>query len=147
MATGKSVAVGTFVRDFFQFGVYKRTQGRITRQVTFFVVWGTACIAAWRLYETTVTMGGAWEWVRLVGAPMAVLLGAWGAFRLVNWTRFADFLISVEAEMNKVSWPSKGELIRSSLVVIFMIFALAVILFGFDILWKFLFRQVLGVLS
>ena len=30
---------------------------------------------------------------------------------------FADFLIAVEAEMNKVSWPTRHELIRASMVV------------------------------
>ena len=39
---------------------------------------------------------------------------------------FADFLIAVEAEMNKVSWPSRGELFRASIVVLVMIFVLAV---------------------
>ena len=41
------------------------------------------------------------------------LVGVWLGYRLVNIPRFADFLIAVEAEMNKVSWPSRGELIRS----------------------------------
>ena len=36
--------------------------------------------------------------------------------------QFADFLIAVEAEMTKVSWPSRGELVRSSIVVILVIF-------------------------
>ena len=45
---------------------------------------------------------------------------------------FADFLISVEAEMNKVSWPTRTELIRASIVVILMIFLLAAILFAYD---------------
>ena len=58
-----------------------------------------------------------------------------------------DFLIAVEADMNKVSWPSKGELIRSSVVVIFVIFMLAVVLFGYDVLWQYLFKNVLGVLK
>ena len=40
-------------------------------------------------------------------------LGLWVAFRLVNMPAFADFLIAVEAEMNKVSWPTRGELFRS----------------------------------
>ena len=31
---------------------------------------------------------------------------------------FADFLIAVEAEMNKVSWPTRTELFRGSMVVI-----------------------------
>ncbi len=45
---------------------------------------------------------------------------------------FADFLISVEGEMNKVSWPSRGELFRASLVVILVIFFLAALLFAYD---------------
>jgi preprotein translocase subunit SecE len=56
---------------------------------------------------------------------------------------FADFLISVEAEMSKVSWPTRGELIRASIVVILMIFFLAAILFGFDLVWRFLLEEVL----
>ena len=38
---------------------------------------------------------------------------------------FADFLISVEGEMNKVSHIAGGELFRASLVVILVIFFLA----------------------
>ena len=53
---------------------------------------------------------------------------------------------AVEAEMNKVSWPSKAELIRSSLVVIFVLFFLAVVLFGFDLVWGFLFEHI-GILK
>ena len=59
--------------------------------------------------------------------------------------RFADFLIAVEAEMAKVSWPTRGELFRSSLVVLFTIFALAAVLSVFDVLWNWLFRG-LGIL-
>jgi preprotein translocase subunit SecE len=64
----------------------------------------------------------------------------------VNIPRFADFLIAVEAEMNKVSWPARQELIRSSLVVIFVIFAMAIALFGFDLVWGGVFEW-LGVLQ
>lgn len=71
------------------------------------------------------------------GIPGAVLIaGLWFGYRVVNWPRFADFLIAVEAEMNKVTWPSKDELIRASIVVIFTIFFLAVALFLFDIVWQ-----------
>jgi preprotein translocase subunit SecE len=78
----------------------------------------------------------------------AVLLvgGMWVSFRVVNVPRFADFLIAVEAEMNKVSWPSKGELIRSSLVVIFVLFFLMAVLFGFDLVWGMLFEAI-GILK
>jgi preprotein translocase subunit SecE len=64
----------------------------------------------------------------------------------VNFPRFADFLIAVEAEMNKVSWPTRGELVRSSLVVLFTIFALAAVLFGFDAVWNAIFRDLLRIL-
>ena len=63
---------------------------------------------------------------------MLAVVGVWAAFRSVNWPAFADFLIAVEAEMNKVSWPLRGELFRSSAVVIFTIFAIGIVLFGFD---------------
>jgi preprotein translocase subunit SecE len=53
-------------------------------------------------------------------------------------------LIAVEAEMNKVSWPTRAELLRSSIVVIFSIFLLALILFGYDMFWR-AFLDVLGI--
>ena len=69
-------------------------------------------------------------------ATIFALVGAWLSFRLVNIPNFADFLIAVEAEMNKVSWPTRGELVRSSLVVMFCIFFLVVVLFGYDLFWR-----------
>jgi preprotein translocase subunit SecE len=67
------------------------------------------------------------------GFPLTLLaIGLWASFRLVQMPAFADFLISVEGEMNKVSWPSRGELFRASLVVILVIFFLAGLLFLYD---------------
>lgn len=79
--------------------------------------------------------------------PLVVILGGgWLAFRAVNIPQFADFLIAVEAEMNKVSWPTRQEMFRSAVVVIITIFGLAFVLFGYDFLWQFLLRM-LGVLG
>ena len=79
---------------------------------------------------------------------LLVAVGLWVSYRLVNIPRFADFLISVEAEMNKVSWPSKGELIRSSMVVIFVIVAMSALLYGYDAFWTLIFGEnVLGILQ
>lgn len=70
------------------------------------------------------------------GFPVALLLlSFWAAYRLVNMPKFADFLIAVEAEMNKVSWPTRTELIRSSVVVLVTIFTLAAVLYVFDFFW------------
>ncbi len=72
---------------------------------------------------------------------LVAAVGAWVGYRLVNWPTFADFLISVEAEMSKVSWPTRSELVRGSVVVLITIGSLAVFLYSFDLLWTFIFKQ------
>lgn len=141
MSKQKAMSASSIVGEIFQVGLYKPSQGRITRQATCGVFWVVFALAAWRAYDT---MYGAKNWQYI--APLAILtIGFWAAYRIVNYPRFADFLIAVEAEMNKVSWPSRGELVRSSIVVIFVIFSLAIILFGFDLFWRGLF-QFCGIL-
>ena len=153
MAKERSVARASFLQDLFQFGVYKRNQGRVVRQVTFAALAVTLLLAAWRLWALLQNESGfLWsyvpgmEYLRYLVPGLLLLVGLWVSYRLVNYPQFADFLIAVEAEMNKVSWPSRTELIRSSLVVIFMMFFLAFVLFGFDIIWRYLF-EALGVVS
>ncbi|MFC1597781.1 preprotein translocase subunit SecE [Planctomycetota bacterium] len=149
--------VSAFFQELFHVGLYKRTQGRITRQVTFSAVAVVVMAGLWRLHATLgtglVNWPGNWmDYWNLTrnetleatlrhgmhhGLPFALLLfGLWAAYRLVNVPGFADFLIAVEAEMNKVSWPTRGELYRSSIVVLVTIFALAAILFVFDFFWQ-----------
>jgi preprotein translocase subunit SecE len=126
-----------FFYELVRFGVYKRNQGRITRQVTFAAVVAAIALGLLRLGSTLSGMGVATEYH--IGGPVVLLvLGLWASFRLVNVPAFADFLIAVEAEMNKVSWPSRGELFRASMVVLILIFALAFILAGCDMFWKVL---------
>jgi preprotein translocase subunit SecE len=145
---GKDKAVATsgsiWSELFLQTGLYKRNQGRITRQITFAVLALVFLLAAWTL-RTTLQASYDSPLTDYVIPAVVLLGGAWLSFRLVNLPRFADFLIAVEAEMNKVSWPTKAELIRASLVVIFMIFFLAAILATYDVIWLVLFRQI-GVL-
>ncbi len=137
--------VAAFFQGLFQLGVYKGSQGRVTRQATFATLAVTFALGAWRLFATLRSE------LPSVGANYLVCgivlaTGLWVSYRIVNFPKFADFLIAVEAEMNKVSWPSRGELVRSSLVVIFVILLLAGVLFGFDVLWAALFKAI-GVLK
>ena len=144
MSKQKAIAASSFLGEMFQFGFYKSSQGRITRQVTLATLCGSTAIGCQRLFSALYEWSPQYQWM----VPLAILVvGVWISFRVVNYPRFADFLIAVEAEMNKVSWPSRTELIRSSIVVIFVIFALAIILFGYDMLWRFLFKEVLGILK
>ena len=143
MSKQKAMPVTSFVGEIFHVGLYKPSQGRITRQVTCAVLWIVIALASLRLYQT-LNQADVWQYI----GPLALLvIGFWAAYRAVNFPKFADFLIAVEAEMNKVSWPSKGELIRSSVVVIFVIFMLAIVLFGYDVFWQYLFKNVLGILK
>jgi preprotein translocase subunit SecE len=142
MAKQKAMTANSLLGEIFQVGLYKPSQGKITRQVTCGVLWLAFAIASYRAY---ILLHGKGVFEYLV--PLGVLaVGLWASYRVVNYARFADFLIAVEAEMNKVSWPSRTELVRSSVVVILVIFSLAIVLFGYDLFWKFVFREILGIL-
>ncbi|HMP78525.1 MAG TPA: preprotein translocase subunit SecE [Pirellulaceae bacterium] len=130
-----------FWSGLFKAGLYKPTQGRVVRQVTFAAAALVAVLTAWEIRQGNwfgwlIAAAGLNEGVNWMLFLVLALVGVWISFRLVNYARFADFLISVEAEMNKVSWPSKTELWRASLVVIFVIFAMAAVLFCFDLFWR-----------
>ena len=135
--------MNAFIQELFHAGLYKRSQGRITRQVTFAVVAVVLGAGLLRLNQVLVGLGPALA----LAIPGALLVaGVWAAYRLVNVPVFADFLIAVEAEMNKVSWPTRIELIRSSAVVLITIFLLAAVLFGFDAFWSWFFRDIVRIL-
>jgi len=130
-------------RELFSAGVYKANQGRIVRQLTCIAIWIIVGLACWALYSSLRGSNLGSTAASVIPAVL-IAIGVWTGFRVVNWPRFADFLIAVEAEMNKVTWPGKDELVRAAFVVIFTIFFLAVSLFLFDIIWQQVFST-LGV--
>ena len=119
---------------------YKRSQGRMARQLTLAALAAIVAVGAWKLN----TMGET-EVQKYVVPLIVLAVGWWASFRIVNVPKFADFLISVEAEMNKVSWPDRSELWRASLVVIIVIFLLAGLLFTYDIILKAIMGKLLGL--
>lgn len=124
--------------------IYKAKQGRIVRQLTCLAIWLAVVLGTWRMYASMESGLFGIEALRYVLPTLFALVGGWFGFRVVNWPRFADFLISVEAEMTKVSWPSKTELYRASMVVIFTMAFLAILLFSYDMIWQGIF-DALGV--
>ena len=133
--------MAAIVQELFRFGVYKRNQGRIARQTTFAALAIIVALAAWSLSEYLGGFTSQYQELKTstknliqFGIPLALLaVGLWASFRVVQMPTFADFLISVEGEMNKVSWPSRGELFRAALVVILVIFFLATLLYVYDL--------------
>ncbi len=123
---------------------YKPGQGYWTRTLSFL---GLMTLAA---------SGAGWLWRELgrthlyVQATVAavIILGAFGiGWYLFNKPRIVDFMIATEAEMKKVNWPTRREIIGSTWLVIAGTFLLAAVLFGIDVIFSsfFSFINVLHV--
>jgi len=126
--------------ELFRFGIYKSNQGRMVRQFTFFAV---AVIAAFGCM--TLANGPLMSSAKSVqvGVPLLIwLFVCWVAFRMVNIPRFADFLVSVESELEKVTWPTRHEVVQATIVVLCMMFFLGVFLFLVDLIWTWLFSVI-----
>lgn len=131
-----------FLQELFHASIYKRSQGRVTRQVTFAAMVLALLAGLWRLHQVLFPYGIGLAY----GIPGVLLLaGLWVSYRVVNVPEFADFLIAVGAEMNKVSWPTRGDLYRSCVVVLVTLLLLAAVLFVFDVFWGWFFTQ-LGII-
>ena len=148
--------MSAFFQELLNVGIYKRSQGRITRQVTFGALALVFAVGFFRMFQTLQLMNVKDSWaftLFLLGTGMAYWLPGvllmicwWISYRLVNLPSFADFLIAVEAELNKVSWPTRTELIRSSIVVLISLFLLAGVIYGFDYIWRGIFYW-LGIIG
>ena len=110
--------------------------------MTFVTIAIVLAYGLWRLSDQLMDYG---HWMQYALPGALLLVCGWVTYRLVNVPSFADFLIAVEAEMNKVSWPTRQELFRGSAVVLIVIILLAAVLFGFDMFWSTLFTR-MGIL-
>ncbi|HTN00719.1 MAG TPA: preprotein translocase subunit SecE [Planctomycetaceae bacterium] len=134
----KALRESTYLNSLFSAGLFKKNQGRIARLWTWIVVTAAVVWGAWTLQARLLVEYG--DLIRIGVPTLVVLAGAWAAFRLVHFPRFADFLIDVEGEMGKVSWPGWSELWRATVVVLVTMFLFSVVLFGYDMLWQYFLR-------
>ena len=144
----KSAGLRSAVANTFAVERYKRAQGRVTRQLTAAAVSLIVFFGSYTLYQKLLTELSAtdgMQWLPVWSATAVTVLGLWTTFRIIHWPRFADFLISVEAEMDKVTWSDWGELKRSTAVVLITMVVLTLVLFLFDVFWQKIFTST-GVL-
>jgi preprotein translocase subunit SecE len=114
-------------------GLYKRNQGRLARQLTAAALGAMVVVGAYILSQGPLAGFGR---AVSTGAPLGIcLVAGWLIFRIVNYPPFAEFLISVEGEMGKVSWPSRQEWWRATIVVLTTMLFLALVLFVYDWFW------------
>jgi preprotein translocase subunit SecE len=117
--------------------LYKPMQGWYARVYTAVGLGLVVLFGAFRVYETAQEY--TFYWRSGLPAAFAIILG-WTVFRIIQFPPFAEFLIATEAEMNKVSWTSKDDLIRATTVVLATVIAMALFLFVVDTLWTFILR-------
>lgn len=125
-------------------GLYKKNQGRLTRQLTAGAILVAVGLGAWALSQSVLADVDLPVRYGVVGAVLAV--GVWFAYRIVNYPPFADFLVDVEGEMAKVSWPTRDELKRATVVVLVTMFLLSFVLFMYDLIWQQILRAI-GILQ
>ena len=136
--SGANAQQQSLITSLFQASMYKPLQGRIVRQVTFVSVAVIALLIAYEMSGITM-ITDLFNGANYLFGLVFSIIGVWIAYRSVNHPPFTDFLIAVEAEMNKVSWPTWPELWKASLVVIFVIFSMSLSLWVFDLIWAYLF--------
>ncbi len=125
------------------FEIYKPNQGTRVRWSTFLVGAAIGLAGAWWLSEQLSFLQSGWGVYLRYGLPVLLLGGvALLMFWLVNRPSSADFMIGTEGEMKKVAWSSRREIVGSTKVVIFATFAMALLLFMVDILFRALFDAI-----
>ncbi len=132
---------------------YKKGQGYYTRLGTAVASGMIVALGCYSLYQKldAVTPGNTITaevktWLRAGIPALIFVILAWIVFKLVNTPKCADFMISTEGEMKKVSWSTKKEIITSTKVVIFAVIIMAVLLAVVDMGFAKLF-QLIGVLK
>jgi len=169
--------VGVEESGWFHATSFKPNQGLRVRRGTFIGLLAVGVCGVWTLITHRLLTSGEWvlalpfsDWAETVtgqvgarryelGVPVmfhlnvtvpVLLLFAvgWFSWRVVNWPKFADFLIATEAEMNKVSWTTRKRLVQDTVVVLVTVFLFTVFLFVVDVLWiKILSNPLVDVLK
>jgi preprotein translocase SecE subunit len=146
-------------QGWFSYAPYKKSQGMRVRRGTILGILGlVGCgiytMLAHRILETgpqnwqvaiPFTAGHTWVILPDVRFTLPILLAAaaiWGAYRIVSYPAFADFLIATEAELNKVSWSPWSKLKQDTIVVLVTVLLLTFFLFVVDQGWAWLLTRV-----
>lgn len=135
--------------SFLSADVYQWKQGKVVRRSTAAAIVLAFLLLSQSLFQSVLydlgTFGSRFgiQSGSLATFPVGYLivglinvLGIWFAFRLINYPVFADFLIDVESEMAKVTWPTWAELRRATMMVLGVMFIITVLLLGYDVVWQ-----------
>jgi preprotein translocase SecE subunit len=128
--------------------VYKRGQGKFTRLGTGFgagIIVALGCLQLYNRLQAAewAVSRRAGLWIStMVPVGVFVLSGAL-IFWLLNKQTIADFMISAEGEMKKVSWSNRREIAVSTFVVIVVVVLMAFLLGATDLGFRIFFSWLL----
>ena len=126
--------------------LYRWPQGRIIRVIAMILV---ALVAfdfgreTWGSYKAifgpTATSVGISTWIIFgVLSTLTVGVAGVGLYLIGFHPKSAQFLIEVEGEMGRVTWPTRSELMRLTVVIAILALILTGIIFAVDLLNRFL---------
>jgi preprotein translocase SecE subunit len=129
--------------------LYKPEGAKTSRGLTAFCLGALLLYGSLSLYEYLADgwwmdpFGGENGWGEILGeefplAPRTLLtlglmaVSGFGIFYLCNLPKYVDFLCETEAELKKVTWPSRPEVYSSSVIVIITTLILAAYIWVVD---------------
>ncbi|AQT69865.1 preprotein translocase subunit SecE [Anaerohalosphaera lusitana] len=122
--------------------IYKSGQGYHTRLWTGISIFALVATGCYVLYGQLAQAGILVQTL----VPMAICVAfAGGLFWLLNNRKVADFLISAEGEIKKVSWSSRREIVSSTMVVISVVIIMMILLFLADFVFRYVLDQVFNI--
>ena len=125
------------------FKIYKRGQGYYTRLYSALVSFVIVAMGCYVLYGKLQVADNIWVG-SLVPAGVCLVFGLL-LFWVVNKPSVADFMISAEGEIKKVSWSSRREIFFSTIIVICVVAIMAMMLRATDMAFQLLFRYVVKI--
>ncbi|MEN8148235.1 MAG: preprotein translocase subunit SecE [Planctomycetota bacterium] len=135
---------------------YKKGQGSIARLLALagcllLLFWGGWSFWIWLQGFTSLSSSllevptvGLEIDLALIIAVVVVLAGGAGSVWILNRPRLVDLLIETEAEMKKVSWPSRQEAWNSSVIVVVTVVVMMGLLFFYDFALNHIFLLLFG---
>jgi len=125
------------------FDMYKAGQGKNTRLFSGFGLAIIVALGCWQLYQQ-LQVWSLNPWIVTL-VPVGLFAGlAILIFIFSNKHKVADFMISAEGEVKKVSWSTRQEIIASTIIVIIVVICMALLLGATDLCFQFIFGWLLG---
>ena len=123
----------------FSFETHRSKQGYRTRVTVFSVYILLLLLIFERFYNNFVDYLGV---NFCVGVNLFLLaIATWVGFRVLQYSPVVDFLVNIDDESEKVTWPTWPELTRSTLVVLVCMCFFSAYLFLCDFVWQFVLRS------